>query len=93
MMPTVLWCTVPDNRHRIHVAAKAFYERVAIRIGHHLLVRHRLVREVRAGDVAYLHLIADGLLPAPSDDDIAAKLQCLQLALDEEKRATEEASR
>lgn len=84
---------MPDNRHRIHTSAKAFYERVGIRIGHHLLVRYRLVREVKPGDVAYLHLIADGLLSIPSDEDIAAKLECLKLALDEEKRATEEASR
>lgn len=84
---------MPDNRHRIHVAAKAFYERVAIRISHHLLVRHRIVREMRPGDVAYLHLIAAGLLAAPPNEDLPAKLECLQLALDEEKRATEEASR
>lgn len=85
--------SVPDNRHRIHVGAKAFYERVAIRICHYLLVRHRIVREVKSGDVAYLHLVLNGLLAAPTDDEIAAKLECLQLALDEEKRATEEASR
>lgn len=82
-----------DNRHRMHISAKAFYERVAIRIVHHLLVRHRLVREIKPGDVAHLHLIREGFLSPPSDDDLPAKLECLKIALDEEKRATEEASR
>lgn len=77
----------------MHLSAKAFYERVAIRIGHHLLVRHRIVREVRSGDVALLHLVQDGYLSHDRDEDIAAKLECLKLALEEEKRATEEASR
>lgn len=77
----------------MHVGAKAFYERVAIRIGHNLLVRHRIVREIKPGDVAYLHLILDGLLAAPNDDELAAKIECLKLALEDEKRATEEASR
>lgn len=77
----------------MHIGAKAFYERVAIRIGHYLLVRHRIVREVKPGDVAYLHLIHDGFVTAPNDEEFAAKLECLKLALEDEKRATEEASR
>lgn len=77
----------------MHIGAKAFYERVAIRIGHYLLVHHRIVREVKAGDVAYLHLVLDDFLPGSSDEDLAAKIECLKLALEDEKRATEEASR
>lgn len=82
-----------DNRHRMHVSAKAFYERVAIRMRHHLLVDHRIVRAIRPGDVAHLHLVHERLLPLPPDDDLPAKLACLRLALEEEKRATEEATR